>query len=114
MFVEGFEEGDTVGIFSTETLVVAVAVGELLEKFTIHTESNRFFKDSTISASGGKLGAGPYRFLVSFYDTGWHKVSLYSFRENDDEVVESYNIYARSPLQQESISGSMGDRKSVV
>lgn len=109
VFVEGFEDGDTVGIFSTETLVVAVAVGELLEKFTIHTESNRFFEDSTIFAFGGRLGAGPYRFLVSFYDTGWHKVSLYSFRENDDEVVESYNVYARSPLKQESISGSMGD-----
>ena len=44
MFVEGFEDGDTVGIFSTETLVVAVAAGELLEKFTIHTESTGSLK----------------------------------------------------------------------
>lgn len=110
VLLSGIQDGDTLEIFTTDTLVVALTVAEHAESFSLHAESSRYFTDTVIVASGDELlGSGPYRFLVSFYDTGWVEISLKTRRSSGEEVVEKFEVYTRSPLNQRAVSGSMGD-----
>jgi Domain of unknown function (DUF2341). len=110
---KSFRDVDTIGIFATETLTVAVSARDLVDSFSISTTNNRLFSDSSIKEDPGSvIPPKTFTFYLSFSDTGWQKVTISTFRKNNDKVSRDYSLFCTSPLHQNDISGNYGD--SVV
>lgn len=113
---------DSAFIFTSETLVVAATVYELIDSFTISTAKNRFWSKNTINNPTSEY----YPFYLSFYDTGYQTISLSTFRSNGDKQVEEITIYVSNPLRQNDIppqsssdslllsTFSVGDKEQIV
>ena len=106
-----FNDVDTLTIFTTETLVVAVAVRELVDSFSVVAPSNRRAADTFVvrKKAGQVLSAGPYTCLVSLTDTGWKTITINTFRSNGERVPQDFLVYCQSPLGQNAITGTYGD-----
>ena len=74
-----FGDGDTVEIFSLDTLVVGLAVGSHIDSVVLTAVSNRYFDDSLIIIRAGQKTA-KLNFYFSFHDTGWQPVTIQTFR----------------------------------
>lgn len=118
MYLSGsFGNGDTIDLFSTETLTVMVAVPELADSLVVSAHVNRLF-DNGVRAYGaadpGALHRGPYRCLFSMYDTGWQDVRCTLKRSNGETMVKSLTCYVRSPLVPNVVRGSYGAEVRLV
>ena len=109
ILVTDLNDGDTVSIFATETLSVVLTVSSLVKQIALHVDSNRFFTDTLIKIDRDLSGSDPYRFRISFWDTGWHQIRVITTRNSGDQIFEHMKLYAQSPLNQKSITGVMGD-----
>ncbi len=98
---------DSVSIFSTETLWVYATNREKIQKFIIHADSNRLWKDDTVFCDSPTM---EFRFLLSFNDVGTKSISIKTFRTNGDVSYQSQALSVRvfSPLSQKIISGVLG------
>jgi hypothetical protein len=107
---KSFRDIDTIGIFNTETLMVAVSARDLVDSFSIAATNNRLFTDTTIRARPADL-IPPlvFTFYLSFADTGRQKITISTFRKNDDKVSIDYSLFCTSPLHQDSIPGKYND-----
>lgn len=106
-----FNDVDTLAIFTTETLVIRVAVRELVDSFSVVAPSNRRGPDTLVvkRAAGQQLSADPYKCFVSLTDTGWKTITINTFRSNGERVPQDFLVYCRSPLGQNAITGAYGD-----
>lgn len=106
-----FNDVDTLTIFTTETLMVAIAVRELVDSFSVVAPSNRRAADTFVvrKKAGEALSAGPYTCLVSLTDIGWKTITINTFRSNGERVPQDFLVYCRSPLGQNAITGAYGD-----
>lgn len=100
-----FEDGDTIEIFETKPVEVVFLVKSLLQKCSLHVESNRFFTDTCIDLKDGEV----FRSNISFFDTGMHKVTLVSTRESGQKTFESKVLYAVTPLYQPELRAVAGE-----
>lgn len=100
----------SINIFSTYNIPVRVLLGEHLDSFKVHVDNNRLWssQDSVIYRNGIRPGY-IYSFPFSFYDTGYQKIKVISYRSNGDTVADSCILHAVSPLKQSPISGVVGD-----
>jgi len=100
-------QNDTISFFTTETLWVYATNREKIQKFTIHADSNRLWKDSTVFCDAPVM---EFRFLLSFNDTGTKSISIKTFRTNGDVSYQSpaMSVHVRSPLEQKDIKGVLG------
>jgi hypothetical protein len=96
-------EGDTLNIFSTETLAVYTAVREKIDSFRIDAKGNRYWPDTTILKPSDKNNQ---IFLLSFWDTGRVEINVTTYRSNNTTVSlpAPLSYYVRSPLKQNNIS----------
>ena len=107
---KSFRDIDTIGIFTTETLKVAVSARDLVDSFSIAATNNRLFIDTIIRARPALIiPPDVFTFYLSFADTGWQKVTIGTFRKNDDKVSIDYSLFCTSPLHQDSIGGTYND-----
>lgn len=100
-----FAHGDSIPVFSTESLSVQVAVAEQMDSVVIRCLNNRYWQDTTVR---DPQAATNYPFRFSLYDTGWDNVEIVGYRSDGVEVSTEYAVYGWSPLSQESISGELG------
>jgi len=100
----------SIDIFSTYTIPVRVLLGQHLDSFKVSIDNNRLWgsQDSVVYRNEIKPGL-IYSFPFSFYDTGWQKIKLISYRNDGKSVVDSRILRAVSPLKQNTISGAIGD-----
>jgi len=96
--------GDTVEIFCRETLSVAIAVKELVDSILLEVEGNRLFAERMKVVAAESPGS-QYQFVVSFFDTGWQRIGLRTFREGGEEVSEACSVFTRSPVAQDAVEG---------
>jgi hypothetical protein len=87
-----------------------VLLGQHLDSFKVSIDNNRLWgsQDSVVYRNEIKPGL-IYSFPFSFYDTGWQKIKLISYRNDGKSVVDSCILRAVSPLKQNTISGVIGD-----
>ncbi len=113
---KSFHDADTLNIFTTETLVVAVADRGLVDSFSIVAPTNRRSPDTFVvkRTLGQPVAAGPYTYLVSLTDTGWKTLTINTFRSNGDRVPQEFSLYLRNPLRQNTINGFYGDTVSLA
>ncbi|HUI93370.1 MAG TPA: DUF2341 domain-containing protein [Chitinivibrionales bacterium] len=106
-----FRDVDTLSIFTTETLMVQLAVRELVDSFSVVAPSNRRAADTFVvrKTAGQILPAGPYTCLISLTDTGWITITVNTFRSNGERVPQDFFVFCKSPLGQGAITGDYGD-----
>jgi hypothetical protein len=102
------KNGDTVSIFSRDSIAVEVYLREHLSHFSFNIKGNRYWTDSTIDASTFNKNLTRF-FSFSFYDTGWHDIILTTCRLNGDSSSEKIQLYATSPLKQNTLEINAGD-----
>jgi hypothetical protein len=103
-----FQNGDTVLIFSSETLSVVTYLREHIKEVTVHIDNNRFWKSDTVFHEE-EFSADPINIPISFYRTGWNKIVITTVYKNDETKIEVDSLYARSPLEQLPITALVGD-----
>jgi len=106
---QSFGDGDTVSIFSTESLTLVLHLKEYIDHIALRSAANRLWsgKDTVITAD--LFDREPFTLMFSFYDTGWQEISVTAYRSMDDSAEQTLNVYARSPLWQAPISAGVGD-----
>ncbi len=111
MYIAGsFGNGDTIELFSTETLTVMLSVPELADTLSVSSETNRLFElgRKVFAADTRSLRRGPYELFFSMYDTGWQDI-VFALRRSGGEVTEKkVTCFVRSPLTPEVVHGSYG------
>jgi hypothetical protein len=100
-------DGDTLSIFSTETLAVYTTVREKIDSFRIDAPGNRYWPDTTILHPSDKDNQF---FLLSFWDTGRVQINVTTYRSNHtvSSLAAPMSFYVRSPLGQRNISSVLG------
>ena len=99
--------GDTVPIFSTQTIALYTVVREKIDSFSLHADNNRYWTDTTITPPFKKA---MYFFSLSFYDTGKTTVSVTTHWTNreDFSMTPPLSLVVRSPLAQKDIVTTVG------
>jgi hypothetical protein len=103
------KNGDTIGIFSTETLSVIILVKELIDSFTIESHGNRMWNKADSTILKKDFDKEPFTFLFSYFDTGRKAISVLTYKANDLFDSHYFFLYAQSPLRQKPITGGFGD-----
>jgi hypothetical protein len=99
-------DGDTLDIFTTETLAVYTSVREKIDSVLIHADRNRYWSDTTfIPPLKDSLVL-----LLSFWDTGNVAIKITTCRSNQTVSTLSppLSFYVRSPLKQKDIDTVFG------
>ncbi len=104
---KGISNGDTLNIFTTETLAVYTMVREKIDSFKVTAPNNRYFTDSVIKPPFSKDN---YQLLLSFYDTGRTSINVTTYRSNNTSVSlpAPISVYVKSPLSQQPIDTVFG------
>lgn len=117
MYIAGsFGHGDTIELFSAETLTVMLSVPELADTFSVSSETNRLFEQGrkVFAADRRSLRRGPYELFFSMYDTGWQNI-VFTLRRAGGEVTErTVSCFVRSPLAPEVVHGSYGASVALI
>lgn len=108
---ETFSEKDSIALYETGTFEVLVAARQEVDSFTFQATNNRFQVDTTLraSSSNGLSKPGPYRFEVSFYDTGLQAVTITTYRSNGEVIPQDFTFKVYHPLRQEDKNGYFGE-----
>jgi hypothetical protein len=100
-----FGNGDTLRIFSTDTLALFGAVPDLIDSVAVHISANRYGSDTTIVNPGKQTIHIP----VCFVDTGAQKILVTTYRSNGDAITSlEWTLHAHSPLSQPPLSAAVG------
>lgn len=100
---------DTVPVFSTGEIGVAVLVREQVSSLTVEAEGNRFWADTIVHAGKTGLEEHSYRFRISFADTGTQAITLTATRSDGERESQSLTLYCTSPLYQRDLRGTYGE-----
>jgi ligand-binding SRPBCC domain-containing protein len=100
--------GDTVAVFTTQSIALFTTVREKLSSFSLHADKNRFWTDTTITPP---FKEETYFFNLSFYDTGHSTISISTRRTNGDVFIMSpgISLQVASPLRQRKILQTYGE-----
>ena len=107
-----FARSDTVGLYSTETIVIAVSGRDNVDSFSLHSVHNRFWQDTTVrrESAGEIIPPTTFSFDVSFFDTGMQTVSVTTWRRSIGEsVTQDLSVRVTSPLRQADVTSFFGD-----
>jgi hypothetical protein len=103
---KNIREGDTLSIFTTETLAVFTTVREKIDSFIVRANGNRYWSSNTIKPPFSVN----YLFLLSYPDTGKKQIYISTFKSNNtiDSLQKPLALYVRSPLKQKDFTADYG------
>jgi len=102
---KNIREGDTLNIFTTETLAVFTTVREKIDSFIVQADGNRYWSLETIKPPFSIN----YLFLLSYPDTGEKQIYITTFKSNNTiDSLKPLVYYVRSPLKQNDIVADYG------
>jgi hypothetical protein len=106
---------DTVSIFSTFEFHPDFELGFHFSRIEVHVDNNRLWQnnDTVCFNNTGQFGRTPLTFSASISDTGRKTISIKGFRSNGDSIQHVYPVYCKSPLHQNDIKASAGDRAAL-
>ena len=105
VMITDIQDGDTLEIFSTETLTIKFLARNLLQKCSLYVKGNRFFSDTSIDFNKDDF----FKCGISFYDTGQHQIKLISIRNSGEMIHQVLNVFVVSHLFQPDIKAKVGD-----
>jgi len=106
---QSLHAGDTVDVFTTETLSVIVTVKELVAGFSVRCKGNRLWPSADSAIAASAFSSEPFLFCFSFPDTGLHAIITTVHRTNGDSSADTMEFFVRSPLRQDPVTGWFGD-----
>ncbi len=98
-------DGDTVSIFSAETLQVQILLKEHIDRLVVTASENRTWAGDT-QVTHDQFATEPLSFVVSFYDTGRQWVSLTTHGGGSMMSADTFWLHAVSPLHQDTVTGA--------
>jgi len=98
-------DGDTVRLFSAETLSAVVLVKELVDEVTVACRANRFWPGGDTTVSSDRFQDEPFHFFISLYDTGVQRIVIAARLTGGETRAETLNVRAESPLYQPPVTG---------
>lgn len=100
-------DGDTLNIFSTETLAVFTTVREKIDSFRIDAMGNRYWPDTILRRPFTRDNVV---LPLSFWDTGLVQINITTYRSNHtvSSLAAPMSFYVRSPLKQKDFSSVLG------
>jgi hypothetical protein len=100
-------DGDTLNIFSTETLAVYTTVREKIDSFRIDAPGNRYWPDTILRPPFTKENMV---LLLSFWDTGRVQINVTTYRTNHtvSSLAAPLSFHVRDSLKQKDISTVLG------
>lgn len=101
-------DGDTVAVFSAETLEVMVTLKEHVDSLLVSATSNRTWHDTDSTIGEDAFLREPFPIIVSFYDTGLQSIALTTLKGASVMSSDTISVYVRSPLAQDTVRGSIG------
>ena len=104
-----FSDKDTIDIFSKESLSVVIYLKEHVAAFRVNIEKNRLWDKADSLIIADKFGDEPFLFTFSFYDTGWHYITLSTIYNDNTKKDKKYSLYVKSPLSQKRVEMQVGD-----
>lgn len=109
--IGGLSSGDTIEVFSTDTVTVELKLQVHIQRFTVRVDGNRYWQsvDTTV-ASSAYGDSWRFSYPVSFHDTGWTMVRVWGWLENGDSIGDSISLYRHSPLNQPDITAEPGEQ----
>ncbi len=105
---QSFNTGDSLQIFSTESLEVVVTVKELVERITVSAPGNRLWTEDSKTVAG-PFDREPFTFYFSYPDTGAHEITLRALRNDGSSTARTLTALVGSPLFQNDLSYYIGD-----
>ncbi len=96
--------GDTVSIFSAETLQVIVTLKEHVDQLVVSASDNRTWESDT-QVTAERFSTEPFSFAFSFHDTGRQWVSLTTYGGAGVLSTDTFRFQAISPLHQDTVEG---------
>jgi len=106
---QSFYDGDSVEVYSPESLKIIVLLKNETERFTISTENNRYWNQVDTTITAAQYENEPFIFNFSFYDTGFNDILITTHLKNGTVKLDTLSIYTWSPLLQDSVVGSFSD-----
>ncbi|MBD3420355.1 MAG: hypothetical protein GF398_09590 [Chitinivibrionales bacterium] len=102
------KSGDTLDVFSAETLAFVVTVKELMQQVRLQSSGNRLWPNGdTVLTS--PFDQEPHTFLLSYHDTGFDTVVAQTFRTDATIEAETTIVFVTSLLHQDSVTSFIGD-----
>lgn len=106
--------GDTVELFSADTIRVSIQLKEQVDRLLVSASANRTWSGSDTAIEQAYLGEDPFRFVVSFHDTGMQYVALTTLHNGAAHSTDTIAVYVRSPLMADTVRGAFGDTLALV
>jgi hypothetical protein len=106
---KSFGDGDTISIFSTESLAFVLHLKEHLDHITLQAPANRLWPKQDTVITAERFDQEPFIFRFSFFDTGRQEISITAKRARGDSVRTLYGVTVRSPLHQAAVNAGIGD-----
>lgn len=104
------QHGDTVQIFSADTVFVLLMLQAHVDSFVFEAHDNRLWMpgDTVVrhAAFGDKY---VFPFVVSYYETGLDTIRARAFLSNGDVLADSLIVTRASPLNQQQVQAQAGD-----
>lgn len=104
-----FGNGDTVSIFSTQTMTFTPLLKEKIDSFKIQAEDNRLWSNGETTIVNISKLSELDTFRISIFDTGSKNIEITTFYDKNKTHVQKLFLYAYSKLSQTAITGSFGD-----
>ena len=102
-------DGDTLALFSAETLQVRVRLKEHTDSVSFHAPANRFWSGGDTTLAASRYPFEPFVLLVSLTDTGVQQITLSAHVKGGRVATRPLTVYGRLPLHQPPVEGFFGD-----
>ena len=107
---KSFNSGDTISIFSKDTISLIITVPELVDSVIVSVEGNRFFQNNRWRADlnrDNNTDNVTQTVAFSFSDTGHKIIEIKTFRTNGENLSHKEYLIVKSPLFQKTINGEI-------
>ncbi len=101
-------DGDTVDVFSAETLEIMITLKEHVDSLRISCTSNRTWHGTDSTVGEDAFVREPFPIVISFYDTGAQSIALTTLEGTTVMSSDTIAVFVRSPLAQDTVRGSIG------
>lgn len=108
---KSFKDSQSLEIFSTESIKIAITVPNLIDSVKVRAAKNMLFSNGQWLANSDSLKLSRlYTLCFSFYDTGLQNIDFMTYRNNGDSVKMTLQCYLKSPLNPQLVKGNLGEK----
>lgn len=109
VLAKSFTSGDTISIFSTQTLTYIITVPKLIDSIVVNAVGNRLFPNNARKIdplSDENNINGKHVLSFTFSDTGYKTIEIMTYRSDGEVLSHVEHLVVKCPLAQGTINGA--------